>query len=83
MTLEADGKELLQAKARPITDEMTHLFGMECLVSEINERSLIVGSLDDAGRGVSYWRHLKLRQPKESVLLKDFWVDVKLTPPSE
>ena len=80
VSLEADGKPLLEAEAAmPADFPQAKLSGMSYVLPGMDDSSLIFGSLADEGHGVSRWRHVKLRHEAERAVLQDLMVDVKLS----
>ena len=78
-TLEVDGKALLEATSVMSSDDPKgRLNGMGEIVHGLHDSSLLIGSLADAGHGVSRWRHVKLRRDRNSVVAHDCMVDVKV-----
>ena len=79
ITLEADGKALLEAAAVMSSDDPKgRLTGMGEIVHGLHDSCLAIGSLADEGHGTSRWRHLKLRRSRNAVVLHDCVVDVML-----
>ena len=79
VTLEADGKVLLEAPAvMSSNDPKGRLVGMGEIVHGLHDSCLLIGSLANAGQGTSRWRHVKVRRNRNCVVLHDCVVDVQL-----
>ncbi len=78
-SLEADGKVVLEAPAVMSSDKPEGcVTGFSYSLHGLQNSSLILGSLADEGQGISFWRHVRLRNDTNRVVLHDVMVDINL-----
>ena len=83
ITVYCDNKAIISGKMCSLSNAETRLNGVIISVPYASNRSLIVGSLSDNGKGASYWRNLTINRPAGDANIKDFAVDVRLSPPPQ
>ena len=80
--LQADGKALLAAPLAVSVDDMRAvLHGAVWQMDFAATRSLLVGSLDDKGGGVSLWKNLRINRQNGRTFLTDFAVETNIFHP--
>ena len=81
ISLFAEGTLLLESPAvMDSSNASSEMRGMSIALPGMNTQSLVLGSLADAGKGVSRWKNVSMIRPAGNAQLKDFAVDVRLSP---
>lgn len=80
ITVSCNGKVLLSGKMTSSSNSKTKLENVIVAIPHAATRSIIVGSLSNQGKGDSYWKNMIINRPAGNVNLKDFSLDVRLSP---